>query len=353
MEPKINIIKSQKNKPQIIIDNTYIFNYDGELKNDTRKFRCRNYRNHNPRCPAYVIIDKENKIIKSNFYHLCKGNSNKIEIKEARETICKEIENASNKFDLKPKNLFKDYIEKHTKVKVSFGNIKSSLYNNINAKIPEDVDSFQDLPHESIYYYMSNGEKFVIYQDDDLLLMQTKLLSKILWRFPDEVFMDGTFFAAPKLSYQLVVVRVYANPLKKYFTVAFGLMQNKTKDLYIKLYKKIQEKINKNIETNNNKGRFTIKNFHCDYEEGLYQAALTVFPQINIKFCYWNFQQLMEKRRKKFLAEYTNYQEVRELFKRVITLPFIVTMFIKDVFNKIKEDTENLPDCIKEFIIYL
>ena len=45
----------------------------------------------------------------------------------------------------------------------------------------------------------------------------------------------------------------------------------------------------------------------------------------------------MEKRRKKFLAEYTNYQEVRELFKRIITLPFIDTMFIKDVFNKIKE----------------
>ena len=60
----------------------------------------------------------------------------------------------------------------------------------------------------------------------------------------------------------------------------------------------------------------------------------------------------MEKRRKKFLAEYTNYQEVRELFKRIITLPFIDTMFIKDVFNKIKRDTEDLPNCIKEFILY-
>lgn len=50
--------------------------------------------------------------------------------------------------------------------------------------------------------------------------------------------MDGTFFAAPKLSYQLIVVRVYANPLKKYFTVTFGLMKNKTKDLYINYIKK-------------------------------------------------------------------------------------------------------------------
>ena len=83
--------------------------------------------------------------------------------------------------------------------------------------------------------------------------MQTKLLAKILWRFPNEVFMDGTFFAAPKLSYQLIVIRIYANPLKKYFTVAFGLMQNKTKDLYIKLLKKIKENINHKNEPINNR----------------------------------------------------------------------------------------------------
>ena len=218
MEHNIKIIKSQQNKPQITVDNKYIFNYDVELKNEKKKFRCQSYRHHNPRCPANIILDKENKIIK--------------------ETIRKEISNVSNKFELKPKNLFNDYMEKHPNAKISFGNIKSILYNNIYAEIPKDVDSFQDLPQESIYYHMQNGEKFVIYQDDELLLMQTKLLAKLLWRFPNEVFMDGTFFAAPKLSYQLIVIRIYANLLKKYFTVAFGLMQNKTKDLYIKLLKK-------------------------------------------------------------------------------------------------------------------
>lgn len=164
--------------------------------------------------------------------------------------------------------------------------------------------------------------------------------------------MDGTFFASPKLSYQLIVVRVYANPLKKYFTVAFVLIKNKTKDLYIKLLKKLKENIILYNEQNKNRESVNIKNFHCDFEEGLYQAALIVFPRINIKFCYWHFQQFMEKRRKKFLAEYTNYQEVRELFKRVITLLFIDTKYIKDVFNKIKREIENLPNCINEFILY-
>ncbi len=44
--------------------------------------------------------------------------------------------------------------------------------------------------------------------------MQTKLMSKILIRFSNEVFMDDTFFAVPKLNYQLIVVRAYANQLK-------------------------------------------------------------------------------------------------------------------------------------------
>ena len=47
------------------------------------------------------------------------------------------------------------------------------------------------------------------------------------------------------------------------------------------------------------------KNFNCDFEEGLYRAALNVFPHITIKFCYCHFQQLMEKKRKTFLKDYT------------------------------------------------
>ena len=63
------------------------------------KYRCKNYRYHQPRCPAYLVLDKVNNIIKKNNFHLCKGNKTKIEIKEARENIKKEISNASNKFE--------------------------------------------------------------------------------------------------------------------------------------------------------------------------------------------------------------------------------------------------------------
>ena len=166
MEENIKIIGSQKQKTQIFVDNTYIFNFDTDMKNNTIKYRCKNYRHHQPRCPAYLVLDKNNNIIKKINFHLCKGNKTKIEIKEARENIKKEISNASNKFELKPKNLFNNYTETHSNAKIFFSNIKSSLYNTINEEIPKDVESFEDLPEDSVYYYMQNGEKLVFYKDE-------------------------------------------------------------------------------------------------------------------------------------------------------------------------------------------
>ena len=107
-------------------------------------------------------------------------------------------------------------------------------------------------------------------------------------------------------------------------------MKNKTKELYIKVLEKTKENIKTFYQQYNNEQEFTLKNFHCDFEEGLYRCCIKcIFPHITIKFCYWHFQQLMEKKRKTFLEEYTENQEVRELFKTVITLPFIDTNYIK------------------------
>ena len=77
-------------------------------------------------------------------------------------------------------------------------------------------------------------------------------------------------------------------------------MQNKTKVLYIKLLEKIKEHIYSNCPQINKGQIIKINNFHCDFEERLYRPTLQVFPQINIKFCYWDFHQLMEKKRKTF-----------------------------------------------------
>ena len=74
MEENIKIIGSQMPKTQIVVDNTYISNFDTDMKNNTIKYICKNYRHHQPRCPAYLVLDKDNNIIKKNNFHLYIGN---------------------------------------------------------------------------------------------------------------------------------------------------------------------------------------------------------------------------------------------------------------------------------------
>lgn len=111
--------------------------------------------------------------------------------------------------------------------------MKTTLYNTINSEVPKELDSFEELPEEFNYYYMETGEKFVFNNDIEMALIQTKLMSKIMYRFSKDIFMNGTFFTAPKLSYQLIVIRVYAAPLKKYFI--FQLTEIESKNLWFQI----------------------------------------------------------------------------------------------------------------------
>ncbi|KAG4098851.1 hypothetical protein H8356DRAFT_1424407 [Neocallimastix lanati (nom. inval.)] len=41
----------------------------------------------------------------------------------------------------------------------------------------------------------------------------------------------------------------------------------------------------------------TTINFHCDFEQGISNAAKKVFPNINIKYCVWNYKRSLEKQK--------------------------------------------------------
>ena len=77
-------------------------------------------------------------------------------------------------------------------------------------------------------------------------------------------------------------------------------MKNKPKELYIKVLEKTKENIKTFYQQYNNEQEFTIKNFHCDFEEGLYRAALNVFPHITIKILLLAFSTINGKKAKNF-----------------------------------------------------
>ena len=62
----------------------------------------------------------------------------------------------------------------------------------------------------------------------------------------------------------------------------------------------------KKKKRNTNKFRsntlITTINFHCDFEQGISNAAKKVFPNINIKYCVWHYkkQKIIRKTKKKY-----------------------------------------------------
>ncbi|KAG4103132.1 hypothetical protein H8356DRAFT_929691 [Neocallimastix lanati (nom. inval.)] len=61
--------------------------------------------------------------------------------------------------------------------------------------------------------------------------------------YNDDIFVDGTFFIAPKFSYQIFITRTYAKELDSFYTTSFAILQNKEQELY-KIFKKLKKNAN-------------------------------------------------------------------------------------------------------------
>lgn len=113
--------------------------------------------------------------------------------------------------------------------------------------------------------------KFLIYNDDDVIVLQSDIQAKIMLENYEDIFLDGTFFSAPKCVYQILVIRVNVKHSNKYATTGFTLCKNKTE----KLYRLILYEINKNLNTKGGK-IFKLKNIHIDFEIAISNTIINI-----------------------------------------------------------------------------
>ena len=66
---------------------------------------------------------------------------------------------------------------------------------------------------------------------------------KLLLNNQKNIFIDATFFSAPK-RIQLLIIRAKDDYSKKYYTILFLIMKNKTETLYKEIFNQIKMKIN-------------------------------------------------------------------------------------------------------------
>lgn len=95
---------------------------------------------------------------------------------------------------------------------------------------------------------------------------QSKDQAKITIDNSEDLFIEGTFFSAPKSIYQIIIIRVNLNNYFKYFSVCFELCLNKIESLYKKLFYELNKNLRNKIEKLKRSFKFFPKNIHLDFE---------------------------------------------------------------------------------------
>ena len=264
-------IKTKRNEKAYIHDKKFIYLKERQQKDSSILYRCKEYRR--AKCKVYLSM-KNNKLLKANISH-----SHEVDLKEinrylTRNIIINKIESSENCFNLKIKKLYEDILIKSKEPETipTFNGIKTQLYLKLNKNLPNDVDNLSQVDVENDYFKTEDGENFVIYNDNNVIILQSKFQSKIMFENSDDIFLDGTFYSAPKSVYQILIIRVNIKGTHTYATTCFALCSNKKEELYYL----ILSEINKNLNFNND-GIFKPFKIHIDFEIGLSNAIIRVW----------------------------------------------------------------------------
>ena len=83
---------------------------------------------------------------------------------EMRKDIKKEIIHSKDPFSIKLPKLYKSMSADKGIRAPSYDDIKSGLYKNMSKILPEEVNSFNDIPDDSIYYKTIDEENFMFFK---------------------------------------------------------------------------------------------------------------------------------------------------------------------------------------------
>ncbi|KAG4105808.1 hypothetical protein H8356DRAFT_1406288 [Neocallimastix lanati (nom. inval.)] len=226
---EIEISETYRGNEQIIINKKYKFNFSFQRKDKSKIYRCTEYKTLN-KSKSLIILNDKKEVLK---YESLRNHLEK----EINVSLSEEIRKNSIPMDIKPKHLFNAVSQEMGLICPEYNTIRSQIIRNINKQFPPNIKSFDDIPIESEYYKTKRNENFMIFKNTDLIIFQSPFQAYLFSNYHKNIFEDGTFYAAPKFSYQLFITRTYVG------------------------------------EFNMSNTLITTINFHCDFEQGISNAA--------------------------------------------------------------------------------
>ena len=143
-----------------------------------------------------------------------------VSISIVKHIIKEEIANSVNPFDIKPRILFNEISQKIGFICPEYDTIKSQINRNINKYLPSDINSFEDIPEKSEYYYTERNENFMIFKNDKLIVFQSPLQTNLFNEYKEDIFADGIFYISPKFGYQVSITRNYVKEINSFYTTS-------------------------------------------------------------------------------------------------------------------------------------
>ncbi|KAG4093736.1 hypothetical protein H8356DRAFT_1428438 [Neocallimastix lanati (nom. inval.)] len=277
---------------QIIINQKHKFNFSFQRKDKSKIYRCTEYKTLN-KCKSLIILNDRKEVLKYESLHNHLEKEIDVPISVAKHKIKEEIKKNSIPMDIKPKHIFNTVSQEMGLICPEYSTIRSQIIRNINKQYPSNIKSIDDIPIESKYYKTKRNENFMIFKNTDLIIFQSPFQAYLFSNYHKNIFADGTFYAAPKFSYQLFITRTYIGEFNMFYTTSISILKNKKQSTYETLFKEIKKNANK-FRSNT---LITTINFHCDFEQGISNAAKKVFPNINIKYCVWHYKRSLEKQK--------------------------------------------------------
>ena len=101
----IEISETNRRKEQLIINKAYKYNYTTLKKNNTKVYRCSEYKTDN-KCKSFIILNDKKEILKYESLHNHSEQGLNASISLTKHKIKAEIRKRKDPFDIKTKTYF-------------------------------------------------------------------------------------------------------------------------------------------------------------------------------------------------------------------------------------------------------
>jgi len=215
-----------------------------------------------------------------------------------------------------------------------FRAVKTILYRQRHKTLPRLPKNVQEIDLQGEWRLTDAGDIFLhdVNERERILIFTTEKNIELLSE-SSVIYGDGTFNISPHLFDQLYCI--HGEIQGQVFPLVYCLMPNRKEETYVSFFRYIQN-------TASDLGyRLEPDTFQIDFEVAAHNAVGRVFPNSNIRGCFFHYTQCVWKAVQRFqlVKDYTEDMEVKKLVRRAAALPLVPLDKVEDVWLETISDS--------------